>query len=244
MTIRNKPLILSSLCITIYTGRLLRKITLMSRRPAPLCAPPTAEVAITLMAHFSMSIPSTRLIQPDKQLHTAQKMFPCWTRTARAVATSEAICRLAMDICRMRTPEASSIPLLIKTRKKKGAKSASAVFRSAFQDASKPSSKASESHYLSHELPSKLILAVSLFRGNFVIDVEVPKKLLDTLPFREDREFTRMRYTAATCDPDNFINEKYALRQVLPDPPRQTELMIVMSEQYSLREEVRVVSIS
>ena len=39
-----------------------------------------------------------------------------------------------------------------------------------------------------------------------------------------------MRYTAATCDPDNFLEEKYALRQVLIDPPRQTELMIVMSE--------------
>ncbi|CAD6567684.1 MAG: Chitin synthase, class 1 [Cyphobasidiales sp. Tagirdzhanova-0007] len=76
---------------------------------------------------------------------------------------------------------------------------------------------------------SQVRFGLSLFRGNFVIDVEVPKKLLDTLPFREDREFTRMRYTAATCDPDNFINEKYALRQVLPDPPRQTELMIVMT---------------
>lgn len=38
-----------------------------------------------------------------------------------------------------------------------------------------------------------------------------------------------MRYTAATCDPDEFVNEKYALRQVLMSPPRQTELMIVMS---------------
>lgn len=39
-----------------------------------------------------------------------------------------------------------------------------------------------------------------------------------------------MRYTAATCDPDDFMDERYSLRQQLMSPPRQVELMIVMSE--------------
>lgn len=38
-----------------------------------------------------------------------------------------------------------------------------------------------------------------------------------------------MRYTAATCDPDQFMEERYSLRQQLMSPPRQVELMIVMS---------------
>lgn len=38
-----------------------------------------------------------------------------------------------------------------------------------------------------------------------------------------------MRYTAATCDPDSFKDERYTLRQVLFDPPRRTELMIVLT---------------
>ncbi|KAK9900585.1 glycosyltransferase family 2 protein [Cystobasidium minutum MCA 4210] len=75
----------------------------------------------------------------------------------------------------------------------------------------------------------KTIKQVSLFRGNLVLDVPVPKSLLAACPLKEDREFTRMRYTAATCDPDNFMEERYSLRQQLMSPPRQVELMIVMT---------------
>lgn len=46
---------------------------------------------------------------------------------------------------------------------------------------------------------------------------------------RTDREMTYMRYTAATCDPNNFKDEGYTLRQILYDPPRRTELFIVMT---------------
>ena len=46
---------------------------------------------------------------------------------------------------------------------------------------------------------------------------------------KNDREFTHMRYTAATCDPNDFKNERFNLRQVLCDPPRRTELFIVMT---------------
>ncbi|KAH7102577.1 glycosyltransferase family 2 protein [Auriculariales sp. MPI-PUGE-AT-0066] len=46
---------------------------------------------------------------------------------------------------------------------------------------------------------------------------------------RTEREFAFMRYTAATCDPNLFKEEGYTLRQVLYDPPRRTELFIVMT---------------
>jgi chitin synthase len=38
-----------------------------------------------------------------------------------------------------------------------------------------------------------------------------------------------MRYTAATCDPADFKKEKFTLRQVLYEQPRQTELFIVVT---------------
>ena len=46
-----------------------------------------------------------------------------------------------------------------------------------------------------------------LFHGNLVIDNEVPSKLLDVCPLKNEREFKFMRYTAATCDPNDFKTE-------------------------------------
>ena len=46
-----------------------------------------------------------------------------------------------------------------------------------------------------------------LFHGNLVIDNEVPSKLLDVCPLKNEREFKFMRYTAATCDPNDFKSE-------------------------------------
>src|SRR6202011_5662265 len=43
---------------------------------------------------------------------------------------------------------------------------------------------------------------VQLVQGNLVLDNPVPSKLTSFLP-RRDAEFTHMRYTAATCDPDD-----------------------------------------
>lgn len=70
---------------------------------------------------------------------------------------------------------------------------------------------------------------VQLYNGNLVLDCPVPPKLLELCPIKDEREFTHMRYTAATCDPNNFRDEGYALRQALFDPPRKTELFIVMT---------------
>jgi chitin synthase len=37
-----------------------------------------------------------------------------------------------------------------------------------------------------------------------VLDVDVPSMLLDQCAIREGNEFTKMRYTAITCDPNDF----------------------------------------
>ncbi|PPQ93389.1 hypothetical protein CVT25_015462, partial [Psilocybe cyanescens] len=75
----------------------------------------------------------------------------------------------------------------------------------------------------------KTVKKVELFHGNFVLDNAVPKKLLDMCANRTEREFTHMRYSAATCDPNNFKDSGFTLRQVHYDPPRRTELFIVMT---------------
>lgn len=46
---------------------------------------------------------------------------------------------------------------------------------------------------------------------------------------RTEREFTHMRYSAATCDPNDFASEGFTLRQVHYDPARRTELFIVLT---------------
>lgn len=68
-----------------------------------------------------------------------------------------------------------------------------------------------------------------LFHGNFVLDAAVPTKLLNLCVNRDDREFTHMRYSAATGDPNDFKDNGFTLRQVHYDPPRRTELFIVMT---------------
>ncbi|KZP09106.1 glycosyltransferase family 2 protein [Athelia psychrophila] len=75
----------------------------------------------------------------------------------------------------------------------------------------------------------KTIKKVELFHGNFVLDSAVPSKLLNMCAQRNEREFTHMRYSAATCDPNNFKDEGFTLRQVHYDPPRRTELFIVLT---------------
>ena len=44
-----------------------------------------------------------------------------------------------------------------------------------------------------------------LFHGNLVFDVDVPSMLLDQCLVREGNEFTKMRYTAVTGDPNDFV---------------------------------------
>ncbi|ETW86853.1 glycosyltransferase family 2 protein [Heterobasidion irregulare TC 32-1] len=67
---------------------------------------------------------------------------------------------------------------------------------------------------------------VELQQGNLVLDVQVPSHIVPK-GMDASEEMTKMRYTAATCDPDDFMRSKYSLRPYLLG--RQTELFIVMT---------------
>ncbi|KAI7860439.1 chitin synthase 1 [Circinella umbellata] len=67
---------------------------------------------------------------------------------------------------------------------------------------------------------------VPLFQGNLILDCPVPTRLLEASA-RKDQEFNQMRYSAVTCDPDDFMDSQYTLRPCLMK--RQTELFIVMT---------------
>ncbi|CDS10052.1 hypothetical protein LRAMOSA02729 [Lichtheimia ramosa] len=74
--------------------------------------------------------------------------------------------------------------------------------------------------------PSKRTKRVPLYKGNLVIECPVPSRLMHANP-RKDAEFSHMRYSAVTCDPDDFVRSRYTLRPRLMN--RQTELFIVMT---------------
>lgn len=75
------------------------------------------------------------------------------------------------------------------------------------------------------------ITEVPDFKGNLVLDCPLPQKLFNQLsPEQQElREFTHMRYSAATCDPADFLNERYTLRQALYSQQRGVELFIVVT---------------
>lgn len=73
---------------------------------------------------------------------------------------------------------------------------------------------------------------VQLTQGNLVLDCPIPSKLLDVLPKKNGDEFTTMRYTAVTCDPNDFAAQNYTLRPKMLN--RETELFIVMT-MYNVR---------
>ncbi|CAE6519710.1 unnamed protein product, partial [Rhizoctonia solani] len=66
---------------------------------------------------------------------------------------------------------------------------------------------------------------VELRQGNLVLDMPVPSSIIPAGCTAEEQ--THMRYTAATCDPDEFASSKYSLRPFLMN--RQTELFVVMT---------------
>ncbi|KAH9970285.1 glycosyltransferase family 2 protein [Lactifluus volemus] len=75
----------------------------------------------------------------------------------------------------------------------------------------------------------KTLKRVELVGGNFVLDAQVPTKLLNLCLHKDEREFTHMRYSAATGDPNDFKDNGFSLRPRLYEPPRGTELFIVMT---------------
>lgn len=66
---------------------------------------------------------------------------------------------------------------------------------------------------------------VQLTNGNLVVDLDVPPKLV--LPRRGEPETMKTRYTAVTCDPDDFEKKGFFLRQ--NESGRRTELFIVIT---------------
>ncbi|KAE8414329.1 chitin synthase-domain-containing protein [Aspergillus pseudocaelatus] len=70
---------------------------------------------------------------------------------------------------------------------------------------------------------------VQLVNGELILECKIPTILHSFLPRRDDREFTHMRYTAVTCDPDDFTQRGYKLRQQIGTTMRETELFICVT---------------
>ncbi|KAF9158081.1 Chitin synthase, class 1, partial [Actinomortierella ambigua] len=68
---------------------------------------------------------------------------------------------------------------------------------------------------------------VRLTDGNLVLDCPVPDHYLRRQKIQDGVEFTHMRYTAVTCDPNDFQDENYTLRPAMWS--RETELFIVVT---------------
>lgn len=75
-------------------------------------------------------------------------------------------------------------------------------------------------------LKRRSVVQVELQQGNLVLDMQVPSHIIPA-DMKDVEETTKLRYTAATCDPDDFMKSKYSLRPYLYG--RQTELFIVMT---------------
>ncbi|KAM0561312.1 hypothetical protein ACHAPJ_003191 [Fusarium lateritium] len=70
---------------------------------------------------------------------------------------------------------------------------------------------------------------VQLINGELVLECKIPTILYSFLPRRNEIEFTHMRYTAVTCDPDDFVERGYSLRQTFGKTVRETELFICVT---------------
>ncbi|KAI4186033.1 MAG: hypothetical protein L6R41_003734, partial [Letrouitia leprolyta] len=70
---------------------------------------------------------------------------------------------------------------------------------------------------------------VRLINGELILECKIPTTLYSFLPRRNEIEFTHMRYTAVTCDPDDFTLKGYKLRQNIGATSRDTELFICIT---------------
>jgi len=69
---------------------------------------------------------------------------------------------------------------------------------------------------------------VQLYKGNYIVNCPVPDGVLQNAVFgKEIEEFGYLRYSAVTCDPNEFANNNFTLRQCLWNRP--TELFIVLT---------------
>lgn len=70
---------------------------------------------------------------------------------------------------------------------------------------------------------------VRLVNGELILECKIPTTLYSFLPRKDGSEFTHMRYTAVTCDPDDFVEKGYKLRQNFGSTERETELFIAVT---------------
>ncbi len=70
---------------------------------------------------------------------------------------------------------------------------------------------------------------VKLINGELILECKIPTILNSFLPRKDEVEFTHMRYTAVTCDPDDFVSRGYKLRQNIGSTMRETELFICVT---------------
>ncbi|KAH9837347.1 chitin synthase [Rhodofomes roseus] len=75
-------------------------------------------------------------------------------------------------------------------------------------------------------LKQRVVKQIELKEGNLVLDMPAPSFIVPK-GMEDSEEMTKLRYTAATCDPDDFMRKKYSLRPYLYN--RHTELFIVMT---------------
>ncbi|KAF9361934.1 Chitin synthase, class 1 [Mortierella sp. AD094] len=68
---------------------------------------------------------------------------------------------------------------------------------------------------------------VELTNGNLILDCPVPTHYLKNQKKQEGDEWQYLRYSAVTCDPNDFKNEGYTLRPAMWN--RETELFIVVT---------------
>ncbi|KAJ3145291.1 Chitin synthase, class 1 [Geranomyces michiganensis] len=61
--------------------------------------------------------------------------------------------------------------------------------------------------------------------GNFTITSHLPESLLNNVAYTKGEEFESVKYTAATCDPNDFVGDGYTLRA----SSRETEIAIVVT---------------
>lgn len=73
----------------------------------------------------------------------------------------------------------------------------------------------------------KVTRRLQLTNNNLVIDCPIPDRLLGALTFNDHDEYSQLRYTAATCEPDEFESKGFTLRPRIYN--RETELFIVMT---------------
>jgi chitin synthase len=70
----------------------------------------------------------------------------------------------------------------------------------------------------------RTVKKIALTNGNLVLDIPVPRSICKSV---QSEEFTTTRYSAATCDPDNWSSDRFTLRPFLAK--RETELAICMT---------------